>query len=541
MSEPETEIVGDNERQHGPRSTLLWALVFFFGMIAATAGLSVFVLTDRNLSHQYRLTSSLELIEYLYPESYHSDSLIAMAREAIFQTLDRYSGYLEPRELDQVTEEFSGSYAGIGITIVSHARGLLVMSVREDGPAGRVGMSTGDIIIRADSVDLAGINAHQSTFLLRGPEGTTVDIDVVRNGMEDTLSFTLTREKLKLIHIPYAGLTENGALYIRIIDFEMGLSEELVAVLDSLLMPNWDEVPGIIFDLRGNPGGLLSEAITVSNMFLGEGSLIVGIKGRSLWQNVMYQATNGDITNGLPLVAIVDRGSASASEIFSGALKYAGRATLVGDTTFGKGLVQEYKGLGDGSGIRLTTSRYYFEGGIFLNDPSLPLDSAHGIAPDYYMEFVEREDYPRQLENSGLLREFASVRHDEILMGPELATASPEWFDAFAQFVRQSDFAYESEFTELARLTEEYANFNKSSEETLRAIARICQLAGEEDARQIEVYREYIVRRLYQIAVETVYGVNRAYRDAIIPYRPDIHLAEKILTDSAAVTTEIMP
>ncbi len=510
-------------------------------MISATAGLTVFLMTDRNLYHQYRLTSSLELIQYLYPEAYNTDSLMALAREAVFQTLDRYSGYLDPRELDQVTEEFTGSYAGVGITIVSHQNGLLVMSVREDGPAGRVGISTGDIIIRADSVDLAGLSAHQSTFLLRGPEGSAVDIDVVRNGMEDTLSFTLTRERLKLIHIPYAGLTEHNALYIRIIDFDSGLSEELSAALDTILVPNWDSVTGIIFDLRGNPGGLLNEAITVSNMFLGEGTLIVGIKGRSHWQNVMYKATNGDITNGLPLVAIVDRGSASASEIFSGTLKYAGRAVLVGDTTFGKGLVQEYKGLGDGSGIRLTTSRYYFEGGIFLNDPELPLDSARGIAPDYYMDFVEREDFPRQLENSGVLREFASSHRDDILMGPQLATASPPWFAAFVEYARQSDFVYESELTELARLTEEYANFSNSSDRTLRAIGRIVRLAGEEDTRQMESYRDYVVRRLYQIAVESEYGTSRAYHDAIIPYRPDIRLAERILTDSLDTITENLP
>ncbi|MEW5924635.1 MAG: S41 family peptidase, partial [Candidatus Zixiibacteriota bacterium] len=352
----------DNFSKDYSRSTVLWSVILFCVMILVITGLSFYVLSDSDLYYSMQLAASLDLVNYLYPEQYNAAEMVRQARRAIFNRLDRYSGYLEPEDLNRVTEEFSGSYGGIGITVVTHEQGLMIMSVREDGPAGKVGLRTGDIIIKADTVELGGLNSYQSTYILRGEEGTPVNVTVVRNQIADTLEFSLIREKLRLIHIPYASLTENKSLYIRIMDFEANLAEDLLACLDSLYLNKKDSVKAIILDLRGNPGGLLNEAVVAANLFLDKGHLIVGVKGRSRWRNDQFHSSGRDITNGLPLAILVDRGSASASEILAGSLKYAGRAVLIGDTTFGKGLVQEYNGLYDGSGIRLTTARYYFEG-----------------------------------------------------------------------------------------------------------------------------------------------------------------------------------
>ncbi|UCD17007.1 MAG: PDZ domain-containing protein [Candidatus Zixiibacteriota bacterium] len=541
MSESKTEQMNpDRQRQHSHRS-LAWTLGLFFSIVIIVAGLAVFVLTEPNLDHQSTMALSLRLIGFLYPEANDSGSLVALARDAVFKNLDRYSGYLEPRELEQITEEFSGSYGGIGITIVAHPRGLMVMSVREGGPADRVGICIGDVIIRADTAELAGINAYLASFMLRGPEGTGISLDVARDNMADTLTFILTRERLKLIHVPYAGFTPSGAFYIRMLDFEAGAAFELAEILDTLFPGGEDSITGIILDLRGNPGGLLNEAVAIADIFLDEGFLIVGTKGRSRWQDETFHSTGNDVTGGLPMAIIVDRGSASASEIVSGALKYAGRAVLVGDTTFGKGLVQEHKGLGDGSGIRLTTSRYYFEGGIFLNDPEAPIDSAAGIPPDYCLLPMERKAFPRLLENSLLMRQFATAQRDEILLGPGLTGPSPEWFGEFVAYVRRSDFSYESELTELVRYTKDHVILRNSRDATVRAVKRLLALAREDDSRQIYEYRDYIKQRLYQIAVESKYGLARAYQDVIVPFRPEIRLAEKILSGLAAGAGEGSP
>ncbi len=481
-----------------------------------------------------QLAASLDLINYLYPEEYNATQMVRQARQAIFSSLDRYSGYLEPEDLNRVTEEFSGSYGGIGITVVTDDKGLMIMSVREDGPAGRVGMQTGDIIIKADSVRLGGLNSYQSTYILRGEEGTSVKVTVARNQMADTLEFDLVREKLRLIHIPYAGLTENKSLYIRIMDFEANLAEDLLACLDSLYLNQKDSVKSIILDLRGNPGGLLNEAVAAANLFLDKGHLIVGVKGRSRWRNDQFQSSGRDITNGLPLAILVDRGSASASEILAGALKYAGRAVLIGDTTFGKGLVQEYNGLYDGSGVRLTTARYYFEGNRFLNDPEAEvIDSAAGIPPDYYYKPPSSEPFPQWLERTQQLRDFAINNKEEIIAYAPFTESSARWLGDFVNHMRRKNLKYESDITLLAQFARDETIFNNYSEGLLRVIDKISRIAEDDDLRQYEVYGDFIRQRLYQIAIEAQFGEERSYREAIVPYRRDIIMAEEVLSPKA--------
>ena len=512
-----------------------WMIGLLFTIGLSVAGLAFFLLSDKNLEYPFYLQTGLNLIDHHYADSCDAGKMVESAREAIFSRLDRYSGYLEPRELGRVNEEFSGSYGGIGVMVVSHIRGLLVMSVREGSPADRVGIRTGDVIIKADSVNFADISRYEASFHLRGPEGTQVKLSIARNELRDTLEFNLTREKLKLIHIPFAGLTRNNSLYIRILDFESGLTADLTDVLDSLYHCKPDSVSSVILDLRGNPGGLVGEAVASSNLFLEKGRLIAGIKGRSRWSAKEYHSTAHDLIKGLPLAILVDRGSASAAEIMAGALKYAGRAVLIGDTTFGKGLVQEYFGLDDGSGVRLTTARYYFEGNKFINDPHSPIpDSGAGIPPDYYYRSTGDEPFPLQLEGSILMRDFAMTNKARIVTCPPSGDSSQEWFREFVEFARQKEFRYESDLTALARFVRNELIPKEKTSPLADAAEKIYRLSESDDANQFERYKEYIIQRLYQIAVEFQLGEVRAYRDAILPFRQDIILAERILQGAKA-------
>jgi carboxyl-terminal processing protease len=516
------------------RRFLLWSLSFFIIIILTISAVSFYVMAEPELYYPFRLTSALDLIEALNPGEFSSTQLIKQARKEIFDQLDRYSGYVDPHELDRVEEEFSGSYGGIGVTITGHENGLSVISVREDGPAGRAGIKTGDLIIKVDDRSIADVGNSKAAYLLRGNEGTRVNITVVRNDFIDTVQFELTRENLKLIHIPYAGLTDNDFLYIRILDFEAGLSEQMNSILDTLYENHRPEIKGIILDVRGNPGGLLHEAVAVCDMFLDKGKLIVGVKGRSRWRKREYFSTGKDCFDHLPLAILTDRGSASAAEILSGALKFSGRAFLVGDTTYGKGLVQEYDFLTDGSGIRLTTARYYFAGNIFLSNPdSTNIDSAFGIAPDYYLKAPEYEPFPMALESSQLMRDFAVQHQDEILAVAPFALPPPEWFQQFINYADSEHFSFVSRLTSVAELIRDDVVYHNHSEAAFKAIDKICQLAVDDDRGQYEVYRDYIKQRLYQLATESKYGRARAYRDAIVPYRPEVFLAEKIINDEA--------
>lgn len=514
---------------------MIWGICLFVTLILLTSGTGIYLLSDKNIYLPLQITNTLELIRVTHPEIYNSGNLINRAQDAVLNELDRYSGLLEPRELDRVHEEFTGSYGGIGITVVGHDYGLMIMSVREDGPAGEAGIQTGDIIIKADSTDLANLTAYQSTYLLRGPEDSPLELAITRHQMTDTLKFNLIRKQLSLIHIPYAGITENRSLYIRIIDFEMGVSRELKNILDTFYLNNPDNVEQLILDLRGNPGGLLREAYRTADMFLNDGHLIVGVKGRSIWRNEEYYSTGLDITENLPIAVIVDRGSASAAEILAGSLRYANRAILVGDTTFGKGLVQEYTGLGDGSGLRLTTSRYYFEGEIYLNDPEAEvIDSAAGIPPDYYYLFEELKSFPTGLENSLLLREFAINNKEKIIQFAPFTESNPIWMDQFQSYLELNQFKYVSTIAGIANLTKQIIALSGHDKTYIDAIDRVCNLAQNDDKNQFEVYKDYIKRRLYQIALESEFGTTRAYRDAVLPYRGDIQFAEAMLKNDSS-------
>jgi carboxyl-terminal processing protease len=524
------ENIIDRKHSNSSRRYTSWAVILFAALVVFIGGLSLFVISDKNIRYLQNFTASLELIGLLYPESFSAEMLIETAREAVFEELDRYSGYLEPEELRRVTEEFTGSYGGIGITVVPHGKGLMVMSVRESGPAGQAGMRTGDVIIQADSITLEKMSTYKATFLLRGEEGTSVTVTVARNHLKDTLEYALRRERFKLIHIPFAGVTENGNLYIRILDFEAGLTADLMDVLDSLYLKDRDSVTGVIVDLRGNPGGLLSEAVAASDLFLDKGYVIAGVRGRSRWQTREYCSSGRDVLNGLPLAVLISRGSASAAEITAGALKYARRAILIGDTTFGKGLIQEFRSLFDGSGVRLTTARYYFEGGVFINDPSLPeLDDAVGIPPDYFIELIEDEPFPVGLESSLSMRDFAFENQDKILTYSPFTEASPVWLDSFFSYATRNDFRYESGLTELAKFVRDEIVYRDYSDETFAAIDRICRLSEEDDRSQFDKYKDYIKKRIYQIALETRDGFAESYREVVLPYRRDIVLAEKLL------------
>jgi carboxyl-terminal processing protease len=515
----------------GGGGCFLRSLLFFFVLVLSIGLLSAYVLSDKNLYYSYRLTSTLDLVSLLYPEKYDSQKMINQARQAIFDELDRYCGYVEPEMLNRLTEEFSGAYSGLGITVVPHDSGLQIMSVRENGPAGKAGMVSGDIIIEVDSVILAGMSNYKASFLLRGKEGTEVGIVIRRKDIADRLHLRLTREKIRLLHIPYAGLTENKILYIRITDFEAGLADDLYHVLDSLCLKAKSKPAAILLDLKGNPGGLLSQAVTVTDMFLNSGRLIVGIKGRSRWKDQRYFSSGGDLTNNLPMAILVDRGSASAAEIVAGSLKYANRAILIGDTTFGKGLVQEYDYLSDGSGVRLTIARYFFEGGIYLNDPEKDPDSSIGIAPDFYFKFVSDRPFIKQLESSFLLRDFALKNKSTILDFAPFSRPDEVWFEDFIAYSKEKDFKYVSDINVWAQLIRDEIVYGHYSDKTFQAINRICRMADADDNNQIYLFADYIRQRLYHLALEAEAGAAVTYRDAIVPYRSDIIFAEKILME----------
>ena len=514
------------------RRSLLLSAILAVTIVFLSGAMAVYVVADRDLRAALRLGAVASEIDQLYAGHIDRDQLIHSARQAMFEKLDRFSGYMDRRQFSQMSEEFSGGYGGIGISVLSHDLGLLIMSVREGGPAARAGLLTGDVIIAVDSLKLAGLSPNEASDRLRGPEGTKVKLDIFRPATSDTLSVELTRARIPLLHVPYAGMTPDSMLYIRVLDFESGASRDINDALDTLVVNGRHSPRGVILDLRGNPGGLLVEAYRTANLFLDKDKFIVGTDGRSRWNEERHYSTGPDLTNGLPMAILVDNGSASASEIVAGSLHQLGRALLVGDTTFGKGLVQGITQLSDGSGLRLTISRYYLEGGLYLNrfDSTLS-DTGSGLAPDYPVKFVEREEFPLDIEMSLLLQKFANLHQDEIITASQILILPKLWVDRFRSFARDSGFIYTSSQTRSARLLVELAVVEQSTKPVLDAAVEILHKSQQDDMAQFDRYGEYIRTRLKQLAWERKYGTYREYADVIVQERPDIQYAAHLLTE----------
>ena len=514
------------------RRTVVLSAIFLFLVIFLSGMTAVYVLSDKDLKQAFLFVGLTLEIENTYPGQVNWDELMNSAREAMFNELDRYSSFVEPQQFDQLDEELSGSYGGIGVSVFRHERGLMIMSVRENGPAAKVGLLTGDIIISADSISLAGLTPDIASGYLRGEEGTRVKIEVYRPVIEDTLTIEITRRRVDLLHVPFAGYTPDSNIYIRVLDFEAGTSEDIRDALDSLLKRDDIKPRGIILDLKGNPGGLFREAYRTANLFLDDGLFIVGTDARSIWKEEKHYSFGEDMTGGLPLAVIVDGGSASSAEIVSGALQQLGRAILVGDTTFGKGLVQGFTRFPDGSGLRLTISRYYLEGDKYLNQFDTALNEiGSGLEPDYYLKFTEQELFPRVLENSLFLQRFANLHQDEIIEQGENFELDDTWVERFKTYADEEGFVYTSNATELAELMVELSYFEGQPQKVQKAARDILAIARNNDLKKFDEYRSHIKMRLRQLAVERKYGTYRAYAAVIIKSRPDIQIASRLLKE----------
>lgn len=512
------------------RRDLLLASIFAVLLTVICGSIGLMVLSDPDIERAFQIPSIALQIEREYSGQVNWDRMFDAARKAMFADLDRYSDYVEPQTFRAMDEEMTGAYTGIGVSIVRDELGLLVMAVREDGPSAKVGLMTGDIIIRVDSTSLANKEVPEATELLRGIEGTSVQIGVYRPSTGDTLAITVTRQRINFQHIPFAGFTPDSMLYVRLLDFDAGAAAELKRSIDTLLEPNKGNARGIILDLRGNPGGLFTEAFETADLFLEAGQFIVGTDARSRWNREIHKATGHDITGGLPMMVLVDGGSASASEIVAGALKQSGRAELVGDTTFGKGLVQGFTRFQDGSGVRLTISRYYLQGDVYLNQlDSVLHDTGTGLPPDHYLALPETDPFIGEIERSLLISRFAHQHQDDIIAGPPLLGPDSSWGSQFATFAASQDFLYISPRTEAALIVLLTAQESGYSAEVLQRSRELYERSLQLDRRLFVDYRDYIEMRLRQEAYERKFGAWKAYAEVIVHERPDIRLAIELL------------
>ena len=324
-------------------------------------------LAQDQLDQQYRvLADALQAIENTYVGETEADRLVYSAISGMLQTLDPHSSFMDPRAYKTMRERQEGRYYGLGISIGSVDGDLTISQVFEGSPAFEKGLRRGDVIARIEAQDAKGWTTEQAVEKLRGDKGTTVTIGVRRAGFEKLIDLTVRRDEVRMPTVPAAVMLDASTGYIRVTDFGENTDQELGRALRDLTQKGMKR---LVFDLRENPGGALDQAIKVSNRFIPKGKLIVYTRGRAPNSAQDYHATEATDYLNLPMVTLVNRNSASASEIVSGALQDHDRALIVGETTFGKALVQSVYRVSQQAGAAITTARYYTPSGRLIQRP----------------------------------------------------------------------------------------------------------------------------------------------------------------------------
>ena len=346
--------------------TVAVALVIASALLGGLFGGRVLAGQDSLSQHYEAFTTALAAIETTYVGEVDSERLVYQAIGGMLQTLDPHSNFMDPRTYAQLRERQEGRYYGLGITINVVDGAITVMNLFEGSPAYRTGMRRGDVIARIAGENAIGITSDQAVKQLRGPKGSTVAVSIRRRGYDKLIDLEVERDEITIRTVQGAFMIDDTIGYVRLRHFSETSSRELQAALREL-----DELGmgGLLLDIRDNPGGPLDQAIRVSNEFLPRGDLIVYTRGRVQNSDQDYHAREDGDHNDIPLVVLVNRNSASASEIVSGAIQDHDRGLIVGETTFGKALVQSIYRVSQEAGLALTTARYYTPSGRMIQRP----------------------------------------------------------------------------------------------------------------------------------------------------------------------------
>ncbi len=371
----------------------------------------------------------LSILEKNYVEKIDPEEVIQGAVKGMLTSLDPHSSYMKPEDFKELQEETKGSFSGIGIEITIRDGILTVVSPIEGTPAFKKGLKARDMIVKIEDESTKDMTLMEAVKKLRGPKGSEVTISILREGWVDLKRITIVRNIIPLVSVKFKFI-EPGFAYVRITNFQAKTTNELKKALEKL--SGEEKIKGLILDLRSNPGGLLEQAVKVSDLFLKEG-VIVSTRGRLSDQDMTRKAHSSGKDYTFPIIILVNEGSASAAEIVAGALQDHKRALILGAQTFGKGSVQTVIPMPSGAGLRLTTARYYTPKGVSIQ--------AKGITPDIVVpteiqddskaakkpkkpHFLREKDLKHHIKNGGVLKKEPKESKEESKKEKDEATSA---------------------------------------------------------------------------------------------------------------------
>ncbi|MCD6564505.1 MAG: S41 family peptidase [Bacteroidales bacterium] len=537
-------------------------------IIAFTAGLVSF-----NEDRDFKLVKNLDIyyslfreLNVFYVDDINPEKLIEKSINEMLQSLDPYTIYIPESDIEDFNFATTGKYGGIGSLIRKSGDFAIISEIYKDFPADLAGLKAGDIIREIDGRSIEGLALSKVSDLLKGLPDTEVRVTIKRYGFDELFTITFIRKKIHITGVPYYGMLDENIGYIRLSNFTQDCSKDVKNALTDLKKTYSPE--SLILDLRGNPGGLLIEAVNVSNLFVEKGQEIVSTKGKVKQFDETYRAKNLPVDTKIPIVVLVNRGSASASEIVAGTLQDIDRAVIIGTRTFGKGLVQTTRPLSYNSRLKVTTAKYYIPSGRCIQaldysnrneDGSVgyipdsliseyktkngrSVYDGGGISPDIEILKPDLSQLTIELFTGFMFFDFSTryyLSHDSILPPGDFKLTDSIYRD-FIAFVKDQNFIYETK-TDQALLTlketakkEKYYQFAESEYTALsKKLSRDLEQDMNAFSKEIKILlEESIVDRYY-------------YRSGMIrsslPYDEQIDKAREILKDKNRYTNILNP
>ncbi|HPD68029.1 MAG TPA: S41 family peptidase [Ignavibacteriales bacterium] len=486
-----------------------WIAAIFFG--GAFLGFKFNTLSSQdNISDAFRkLSYVMELTYKFYVDDVNLSELTEAAIKGMFEKLDPHTTYIPPKQLERVEEEFKGEFEGVGIEFQILNDTLTVVTPITGGPSETVGIMPGDRIVKINNESAIGIKTDDVRKKLRGPKGTTVNVSVYRPPLKNLIDFTITRDKIPLYSVDTYFMYDNDTGYISVSRFSETTYNEVIKALQELKAKGMKK---LIFDLRNNPGGYMNQAINIADLFLSDDKLVVFTKGRRSEFNEEYNCSMPSEFENIPLLILVNNGSASASEIVSGAIQDWDRGIIVGEKTFGKGLVQRQFTLNDNSAVRITISRYYTPTGRSIQKDYSDKKSYYKVnKDDIDEEEVDNFDHHKDKEAKKDLPKYQTkilkrtvyggggITPDYIIPNDTLTSLTVDLIrnNIFYSFVRSYLDAngnnIRNEFTTIQRFKNNF-NINREIEKEFISYAKNKNIKFDDNKYKID--REYILTRI---------------------------------------------